>query len=56
MTKINIGLILLIMVIIMLILFYLSTNKSLSFITEEIEAINSKLDHLEYELHELEEK
>ena len=31
-------------------------NDNINFISEQFEIMNSKLDHLEYDLHELEEK
>ena len=56
MKKVNFGLALLIFVIILLSFFYKKLNKNLVMIYEQLEVINSKLDHIEYDLHELEEK
>ncbi|GIR26654.1 MAG: hypothetical protein CM15mP40_12620 [Alphaproteobacteria bacterium] len=36
--------------------FTLKVNKNFVTINEQLEVINSKLDHIEYDLHELEEK
>ena len=57
MKKVNIGLALLIIVILSLLLLR-STNadRNFSVIKEQLEVINSKLDHIEYDLHEMEEK
>ena len=56
MKKVNLGLILLVFVIIFLSIIYVNFNKSFKIIDEQLEVINSKLDHIEYDLHELEEK
>ena len=56
MKKVNFGLVLLVLVIIQISFFYKKVNKSFVTIDEKLELINSKLDHIEYDLHELEEK
>ncbi len=56
MAKINLGLFLLIIAILILGFLYFKTDKNYMFIKDELEVINSKLDHLEYDLHELEDK
>ena len=56
MKKVNLGLILLVFVIIFLSIIYMSINKNLKIIDEQLEVINTKLDHIEYDLHELGEK
>ena len=56
MIKINFGLALLVLVIILISLFYKEVNKNFVTINEQLEIINSKLDHIQYDLHELEEK
>ncbi len=56
MKKVNIGLALLVMALIFLSLFYMKVNKNFLTINEQLEVINSKLDHIDYDLHELEEK
>ena len=56
MTKINLGLFFLIITIIILTYLFVKMEKNFISITDQFEIINSKLDHLEYDLHELEEK
>ena len=56
MTKINIGLFFLITVIAILTYLLLQMDKNFILIKDQLETIDSKLDHLEYDLHELEEK
>ena len=56
MNKINFGLVLLILIIIMLSLFYTKISRNFTIMSEQLEIIDSKLDHIEYDLHELEEK
>ncbi len=56
MKKINFGIALLIFTIIILFLFYTKIGKDFTLISEQLEIIDSKLDHIEYDLHELEEK
>ena len=56
MTKINLGLFFLIISIIILTFLYVKTDKNYIFVKDQLEIINSKLDHLEYDLHELEDK
>ena len=56
MNKINFGLVLLILIIIMLSLFYTKISRNFTIMIEQLEIIDSKLDHIEYDLHELEEK
>ena len=56
MKKVNFGLALLVLVIILISFFYRDLNKNFVTIYEQLEVINSKLDHIEYDLHELEEK
>ena len=56
MKKINFGLALLVLVIILISFFYKEINKNFVTINEQLEVIDSKLDHIEYDLHELEEK
>ena len=56
MTKINLGLFFLIISIIILAFLYVKTDKNYKFVKDQLEIINSKLDHLEYDLHELEDK
>mgnify|MGYP001158744167 CR=1 FL=1 len=56
MTKINLGLFFLIIAIVILAILYVKTDKNYMFVMDQLEIINSKLDHLEYDLHELEEK
>ena len=56
MTKINIGLFFLIIAIVILAFIYVKTEKNYIFVKDQLEIINSKLDHLDYDLHELEEK
>ena len=56
MIKVNFGLALLVLVIILISFFYKEVNKNFVTINEQLEIINSKLDHIEYDLHELEEK
>ncbi len=56
MKKVNFGIALLIFVILFLSIFYAKVNNSFLEIDEQLEVINSKLDHIEYDLHELEEK
>tara|TARA_B100000886_G_scaffold324361_1_gene268982 strand:+ start:751 stop:921 length:171 start_codon:yes stop_codon:yes gene_type:complete len=56
MKKVNLGLALLILVIILILFFYKKVDEKFISINEQLEVINSKLDHIEYDLHELEEK
>ena len=56
MKKVNFGLALIVIVLIFLSLFYMKVNKNFLTINEQLEVINSKLDHIDYDLHELEEK
>ena len=56
MKKVNFGLVLLVLVIILTSFFYKEVNKNFVAIDEKLEVINSKLDHIEYDLHVLEEK
>ena len=56
MTKVNLGLAFLVIVIMMLVLLYVKIINNSNSFAEQLEVINSKLDHLEYDLHELEEK
>ena len=56
MTKINVGLFSLIVVIFILMYLHTKINKNFVYLKDQLEVINSKLDHLEYDLHELEEK
>ena len=56
MSKINLGLLFLIIVIVILMTLFIKTNKNFLSLKDQLEVINSKLDHLEYDLHELEEK
>ena len=56
MTKINLGLFFLIITILILGLLYFKTHTNYMFVKDQLEVINSKLDHLEYDLHELEDK
>ena len=56
MKKVNFGLALLVFIIIILSLFYTYVSKNIAKISEQLEVIDSKLDHIEYDLHELEEK
>ena len=56
MKKVNIGLALLIIVILSLLLLYTNADRNFSVIKEQLEVINSKLDYIEYDLHEMEEK
>lgn len=56
MKKVNFGLALLVLVIVLISFFYKKLSKNLVIIYEQLEVINSKLDHIEYDLHELEEK
>ena len=55
MKKVNFGLALLVIVLIFLSLFYIKVNNNFLTINEQLEVINSKLDHIDYDLHELEE-
>ena len=55
MKKVNLGIALLVFVIVFLSLFYIKVSKNFLTINEELEDINSKLDHIDYDLHELEE-
>ncbi len=56
MKKVNFGLTLLVFIIIILSLFYTKIRNNFETISEQLEVIDSKLDHIEYDLHELEEK
>ena len=56
MKKVNFGLALLVLLIIFTYFLYNEVNKNFVAIDEQLEVINSKLDHIEYDLHELEEK
>ena len=56
MTKINLGLCFLIIVMITLTFLFVKMDNNFVSIMEQMEIINSKLDHLEYDLHEFEEK
>ena len=56
MSKINLGLFFLITVIVILMYLFLKMDKNFILIKDQLETINAKLDHLEYDLHELEEK
>ena len=56
MTKINLGLFLLTIAILILVFLYFKTDENYKFVKEQLEVIDSKLDHLEYDLHELEDK
>ena len=56
MIKVNFGLALLVLVIILISIFYKNVNQNFVTINEQLEIISSKLDHIEYDLHELEEK
>ena len=56
MSKINLGLFFLIMIIVILMSLFIKMNKNFISIKDQLEVINSELDHLEYDLHELEEK
>lgn len=55
MKKVNFGLALLVILLLFLSLFYIRVHKSFLTINEQLEVINSKLDHIDYDLHELEE-
>ena len=55
MKKVNLGLALLVIALIFLSLFYIKADKNFLTIIEQLEVINSKLDHIDYDLHELEE-
>ena len=56
MKKVNFGLALLVIALIFLLLFYMKVNKNFTTINEQLEIINSKLDHIDYDLHEMEEE
>ena len=56
MSKINLGLFFLIIIIAILMSLFIKIDKNFISIKDQFEVINSKLDHLEYDLHELEEK
>ena len=56
MAKVNLGLVFLVIAILILGFLYVKVNSNFVLIAEQLEIINSKLDHLEYDLHELEEK
>ena len=56
MKKVNFGLALLVIVLIFISIFYTKVNKNFLIISDQLEVINSKLDHIDYDLHELEEK
>ena len=56
MKKVNFGLALLVLVIVLISFFYKKINKDFATIIDQLEVIDSKLDHIEYDLHELEEK
>ena len=56
MSKINLGLFFLIMIIVILMSLFIKMNKNFISIKDQLEVINSELDHLEYDQHELEEK
>ena len=56
MIKVNLGLALLVLVIMLISIFYKNVNQNFVTINEQLEIISSKLDHIEYDLHELEEK
>ena len=56
MKRVNFGLALLVLVLIFLSIFNTKVNKHFLTINDQLEVINSKLDHIEYDLHELEEK
>ena len=56
MKKVNFGLALLVLVIILISFLYKKVDEKFLSIYEQLEVINYKLDHIEYDLHELEEK
>ena len=56
MKKVNFGLALLVLLIILTSFLYKEINKNFIAIDAQLEVISSKLDHIEYDLHELEEK
>lgn len=56
MKKVNFGLALLVLILIFLSIFNAKVNNNFLTINEQLELINSKLDHIDYDLHELEEK
>ena len=56
MTKVNFGLFFLIIVLLILIFLHIQMDKNFVYLRDQLEVINSKLDHLDYDLHELEEK
>ncbi len=56
MKKVNFGIALLVFVLIFLSIFYTEVKQNFLTINDQLEVINSKLDHIDYDLHELEEK
>ncbi len=56
MKKVNFGLALLVLLIVLVSFLYKKINKDFATIIDQLEVIDSKLDHIEYDLHELEEK
>ena len=55
MKKVNFGIALLVFVLIFLSIFYTKVKQNFLTINDQLEVINSKLDHIDYDLHELEE-
>ena len=56
MKKVNFGIALLVFVLIFLSIFYTKVKQNFLTINDQLEVINSKLDHIYYDLNELEEK
>ena len=56
MKKVNFVLALLVLLIVLVSFFYKKINKDFATIIAQLEVIDSKLDNIEYDLHELEEK